>query len=250
VPVISSVSNVSGYRAPGGNTSRLLDGAGATLQALGNARNDVDRIKAALTKLRDALRAARDEAAAVPGRTALQPVVANVEQTQDKPTYVTIDGAVVQNGTITVSLGTRPLIAGYERVNRVPLAVGDALRSLVSTVATLVSTVGADGTGGLAADVSALLRSADFTTAVNRPDAAAIDSAIGRIDDTLAKAAGSRFFLSTRASSAAQVDLGGLLLGAAPHAGFDASGPAGRAGDSPYLSNTGSTTGGQVSSWA
>ena len=253
---MSSVSNVSGYftlggaSAPGGNASRLLDGAGSALQALDNGRNGVDRIKSALTKLRDALQAAREKADAVPGRTELQSVVADVEQTQDKPTYVTIDGEVVQDGTITVSLGTRPLIVGYERANRAPLAVGDALRSLVATVATLVATVSADGTGGLAADVSALLSSEDFTTALNRPDAAAIDGAIGRIDDTLAKAAGSRFLIGARASSAAQVDLGGLLLGAATQASFDSSGPAGRAGDSPYQANAGSVTGGQVSSWA
>lgn len=248
--MISSVSNVSGYRAPGGNASRLLDGVGSTLQALDNGRNGVDRIKSALTKLRDALQAAREEAGAVPGRTELQPVSADIEQTQDKPTYVTINGAVVQNGTITVSLGPRPLIVGYERVNRTPLEVGDALRSLVSTVAALVATVSADGTGGLAADISALLRSADFTTALNRPDAAAIDTAIGQIDATLAKAEGSRFFINARAASAAQVDLGGLLLGAATQAGFDSSGAAGSAGDSPYSSNAGSVTGGQVSSWA
>ena len=240
--MIGAVINVSGYRVPGGNASRLLDGAGSTLQALDNGRNSVDRIKSALTKLRDALQAARDEAAAVPGRTELQPVVADVEQTQDKPTFVTIDGAVVQDGTITVSLGPRSLIVGYQRVNRAPLEVGDALGSLASTVATLVATVGADATGGLAADVSALLRSADFTTALNRPDAAAIDTAIGRIDATLAKAAGSRFFLGARASSAAQVDLGGLLLAAAN--------PTSPAGDSPYRSNASGATGGQVSSWA
>jgi hypothetical protein len=236
--VIGSVVNVSSYfafgrdfsayanAAAGGNARRLLADAGATLQALDNGRNGVDRIKAALTKLRDALQAARGEADAVPGRTALKPVVAEVEQTVDKPTFVTIDGQPVQSGTITVSLGPRPLVVGYERANRAPLAVGDALRSLASTVASLVSSIGANGAGGFAADVSALLRSGAFTTAVNRPDAAAIDTAIGRINDTLAKAEGLGFSISTRASAAAQVDLGGLLLGAAPNAGADSSGPA------------------------
>jgi hypothetical protein len=241
--VIGSVVNVSSYfalardfrayakAAPGGNARRLL-GADATLQALDNGRNGVDRIKAALTKLRDALAAARAEADAVPGRTALKPVVAEVEQTVDKPTFVTINGQPVQSGTITVSLGPRPLVVGYERANRAPLAVGDALRSLAATVASLVSGVGAAGTGGLAADVSALLRSDAFTTAVNRPDAAAIDTAIGRIDATLAKTEGLGFSLGTRAAAAAQVDLGGLLLGAAPNAGAGASGVAGSSGDS------------------
>jgi hypothetical protein len=241
--VIGSVVNFSGYlalardyrayadAAPGGNAPRLLDGAGATLQALDNGRNGVDQIKAALTKLRDALQAARAEANAVPGRTELKPVVADVEQTVDKPTFVTINGQPVQSGTITVSLGPRPLVVGYERANRAPLAVGDALKSLAATVASLVSTVGAAGTGGFAADVSALLRSDVVTTAVNRPDAAAIDTAIGRIDSTLAKADGLRFSLGTRASAAAQVDLGGLLLGAAPNAGAGSSGAAGNSGD-------------------
>jgi len=249
--MIGSVGNVSGYfalardfsayagAAPGGNARRLLDGAGATLQTLDNGSSGVDRITAALTKLRDALQAARAQADAVPGRTELKAVVAEVEQTVDKPTFVTIDGQPVQSGTITVSLGPRPLIVGYERANRAPLEVGNALSSLAATVASLVSAVGANSTGGFAADVSALLRSGAFTTAVNRPDAAAIDTAIGRIDAVLAKAEGLRFSISTRASAAAQVDLSGLLLGAAPNAGAGSSAVAGTSGNSPYGSNSG-----------
>jgi hypothetical protein len=218
--VIGSVIPVAGYVAPGrnvapgGNARRLLDGAGAALQTLDHSRAGVERIKAALTHLRDTLRSARAEADAVPGRTALKPVIADVEQTGDKPTFVTIDGLPVQSGTITVSLGTRPLIVGYERANRAPLAVGETLRSLAATAATLVSSVGAGGAGGFAADVSALLRSGDFTTAVNRPDAASIDTAIARIDAVLAKVEGLGVTLNARAASAARVDLGGLLLGA------------------------------------
>lgn len=266
--MIGSVVNVSGYLAlggagltglsgdvgsyvngaPGSISSRLLGGAGSTLQALDNSRNGIDRIKAALTKLRDTLQAARDQANAVPGRTALQPVVADVEQTVDKPTYVTVNGVPVQSGTITVSLGTRPLIVGYERANRAPLGVGEAVKSLAATVATLVSTVGANSTGGFATDVSALLRSPDFTTAVNRPDAAAIDTAIGRINGVLAKAQSLQSSISARASSAAQVDLGGLLLSAT--SGADSTGLAGPAGDSPYRSNSNGSTGTQISSWA
>jgi len=220
--VIGSVVPVAGYVAPGrnvapgGNARRLLDDAGAALQALDHSRAGVERIKAALTRLRDTLQAARAEADAVPGRTALKPVIADVEQTGDKPTFVTIDGQPVQSGTITVSLGSRPLIVGYERANRAPLAVGETLRALAATAATLHSKVGA---GGFAADVSALLRSGDFTTAVNRPDAASIDTAIARIDAVLAKAEGLGVTLDARAASAARVDLGGLLLGAAAHAG-------------------------------
>jgi hypothetical protein len=244
--VIGSVFPVSGYAAlgrgefgayartaPGGNAARLLDGAGATLQALDNSRSDVGRIKQALTTLRDALQAAREQAGAVAGRTELKPVVAEVEQTRDKPTYVTIDGAVVQDGTITVSLGPRPLVVGYERANRAPLDVRAALNALSTTVTKLVSRAGADAAGGFAADVSALLRSDALTTAVNTPDAAAIDTAIGRINDTLAKAAGLGSSIGARAAAAAQVDLGGLLLSAAPDAGAGAQGAAGASGDSP-----------------
>jgi len=212
--------------ARAGAAGPLLDGAGATLQALDNGRDGVARIKAALSKLRDALQAARGEADAVPGRTALKPVIAEIDQTVDKPTYVTIDGETVQSGTITVSLGPRPLVVSYERANRAPLAVGAALTSLAATVAGLVSSVGANGAGGFAADVAALLRSDTFTTAVNRPDAGAIDAAIGQINDALAKADGLGVSLGTRAAAAAQVDLSGLLLGASANAADSASGAA------------------------
>jgi hypothetical protein len=221
-PVIGPVLNVLGYFAlgrsvaPGGNASTLRDNTRATLQALDDARGGVDRIKAALTKLREALQAARAQADAVPGRTAFKPIIAQVEQTVDRPTFVTIDGQPVQSGTVTVSLGTRPLVVGYERANRTPLAVGEALKSLAATVGTLVATVGADRNGGFAADVSTLLRDAAFTTAVNTPDAAAIDAGLARIDATLAKAEALRFTIDTRAAAAAQVDLGSLLLAAAP----------------------------------
>jgi hypothetical protein len=231
--VIGSVYNVSGtlalYRAGSGaygsttaannNASRLLDGAGSTLQALNNGRNGIDQIKAALTKLREALQAARGDASAVPGRTALTPVVADIAQTVDQTVYGTVDGALVEAGTIQISRGTRSLVVGFERTNRAPLDVGDALTALASTVATLVSSVGANGAGGLAAVVSALLKNSDFTTAVNRPDTVAIDTAIGRIDDVLAKADGLRFSIGTRASAAAQVDLGAILLNATPGTG-------------------------------
>ena len=78
----------------------------------------------------------------------------------------------------------------------------------------LVATVGTAGAGGFASDVSTLLKSSELTTAVNAPDAAAIDAAIGRIDTVLAKADGLRSSIGTRASAAAQVDLSGLLLSA------------------------------------
>jgi hypothetical protein len=262
--VIGSVVNVSSYGALAGaglagltgnassasdsNASLLLNNAGATLQALNNGRDSIDQIKSALTQLRDTLQAARDQANAVPGRTELRPVVADVEQTRDKPTYVTIGGAVVQNGSITVSLGARPLIVGYETANRASLEVSSAVKSLASTVATLVSTVGTNN--GFAADVSALLQSKDFTTAVNTPNAAAIDAAIGQINDTLAKAAGLGTSLSSRQAAAAQVDLGSLLLNAAPNAGIDTSAATSYTGSSAYQSNASGATGSQVSTLA
>jgi hypothetical protein len=212
-----------GLAAPGGNAGRLLDGQGAALQALDSGRAGIDRIQAALVRLRDALQAARAAADAVPGRTALQPVVADIEQTADKPTFVTIDGETVQSGTITVSLGPRPLIVGYERARRAPLDVGEHLKALAANAATLVVTVGTGGTSSFAADVAALLRSPELTTAVNAPDAGAIDAAIGRINATLAKVGGLGLQLSARTAAAAQVDLGGLLLAA----GAAAAGPTG-----------------------
>jgi len=249
--VIGSVFSVPGSSAPGsvaagGPSGRLLDAAGAALQALDRGRGGADRIRAALSDLRDALTAARAQADPVPGRTALKPVIAEIEQTVDKPTFVTIDGELVQSGTITVSLGPRPLVVGYERSNRAPLAVDDALNALASTVATLVATVGGDGTGGFAADVAALLRDSNFTTALRRPDAAAVDAALARIDATLARADGLRASLDARAAAAARVDLGGLLLGAGVDAGAAALATAG----SLYQPQTGSPSGSQFSALA
>ncbi len=232
--MIGSVFNVSVYSALYGagsvsygtaadsNASRLLDGAGA-LQGLDSGRSSIEAVKAALTKLRDALQAARDQVSSIPGRTEFKPVVADIAQTVDKTVYGTVDGGLVEAGTIRESRGTRSLVVGYERTNRTPVNAGGALEALVANVATLVSRVGANGAGGFAADVSALLRSSELTTAVNRPDAGAIGTAIARIDDVLARTDGLRFSIGTRASVAALVDLGGLLLGAAPDTGGEGS---------------------------
>ena len=211
--MIGSLVPISAALAPSprDDDSRLLDNAGAAIASLNAGRGGVDAIKGALTKLRDALQAARGQADAVPGLTTLAPVVAQIEQTQDKPTYVDIDGTIVQTGTVTVTLGTRPLLVGYERVNRAGASSAD-LRSLAGKVAALVTNVGGDSAGGFAADVSALLRSGELTTALKAPDAGSIDAAIGKIDDTLAKAEGLRASIGARASAAAQVDLGGILL--------------------------------------
>ncbi len=213
--MIGSSTSFSGYyalAAPARPAGRLLDNAGATLQTLDDGASSVARIKAALTSLRDALEAARAQADAVPGDTTLTPVTADVARTQQKPTFVTIAGEPVQTGTIDVPAGTRSVVVGFERTPRAALKVGDAFRSLASTVGALASRVGADG--GFTADVSALLRSGDLATAVKAPDAATIDAALARIDGVLAKTDGLRAALGARAAAAARVDLSGLLLGA------------------------------------
>jgi hypothetical protein len=219
--MISAIGSVTGAYAYGGAGART-PGPGAfnalaqgnALQALDSGRGGVDRIKTELTALRDALQSARNGADAVPGNTALTPVVAQVEVTQDRPTFVDVNGTPVQTGTITVSLGTRPVVVGYESGNRAALGLQDQLNALASDVSRLVARVGASGAGGFASDVSALLKSGELATAANTPDAASIDAAIGRIDGVLAKASGLGSSLSARASAAAQVDFGGLLLGA------------------------------------
>lgn len=210
--------------AGGGNAdtaaSRLL--AGSALSSLAGSRSSIAQIQAALTSLRDTLQAARGGADAVPGRTTLKAVTADIERYVDQPTYVTINGKPVQNGTVTVSQGTQQVVVGYERVSRASLAVHDAVKALSAAVANVVSAAGQDGggvgggvgAGAFANDVSALLKNGDFNNAVARPDAASLDAAISQIDGVLAGAAGLGFTVSQRASAAAQVDLGGLLLGA------------------------------------
>jgi len=225
--MIGPIGSVTGTFALGSSGAQPRDAsalgvlrqAGA-LYALAGGRGGIDAIKAELTKLRDALQAARKDAETVPGGTSLTPIYADIEQTQDRPTFVTIDGQPVQNGTVTVSLGTRPVVVGYEAGARASLAVRDQLGALSSAVSKLVATVGTGAAGAFASDVSALLKSAELTTAVDAPDAASIDAAIGRIDTVLAKAEGLRASISARAAAAAQVDLSGVLIsgaaGAAP----------------------------------
>lgn len=251
--MVGSVFSLSGSFAtgrnvaPDGNSARLLGGAGATLHNLENSRTATDRIRVALTQLRAALQDARDGADPVPGRSALKPVIAQVEDTVDKPTFVTINGNVVQDGTITVSLGKRPLVVGYERTPRASLDARDALNTLAATVGSLVATVGAKNTGGFVDKVSTLLSSGDLATAVSRPDSSAIDNALGRIDAVLAGAEGLRSSLAGRQSAAAQVDLGGLLLGATGDVFTGAGGATEQPGGSVYSSSTGDTAGTQFS---
>lgn len=211
--VTTSFAVGGGTPQPRGADALAMLAQSGMLRTLDNSRSGIDRIKAALTGLRDALQTARGTASAVPGGTELTPIVAQIEQTQDQPTFVTVNGQPVQNGTITVSLGTRPVVVGYEAGNRPSLAVHDAVRALASSVAQVVATVGG-ATRGFASDVSALLKSRDLATAMNAPDVASIDAALGQIDGVLAKADGLRSTLASQASATALVDLGGALLAA------------------------------------
>jgi hypothetical protein len=211
--VTTSFAIGGGTPQPRGADALAMLAQSGMLRTLDNSRSGIDRIKAALTGLRDALQTARGTASAVPGGTELTPIVAQIEQTQDQPTFVTVNGQPVQNGTITVSLGTRPVVVGYEAGNRPSLAVHDAVRALASSVAQVVATVGG-ATRGFASDVSALLKSRDLATAMNAPDVASIDAALGQIDGVLVKADGLRSTLASQASATALVDLGGALLAA------------------------------------
>ena len=211
--VTTSFAIGGGTPQPRGADALAMLAQSGMLRTLDNSRSGIDRIKAALTGLRDALQTARGTASAVPGGTELTPIVAQIEQTQDQPTFVTVNGQPVQNGTITVSLGTRPVVVGYEAGNRPSLAVHDAVRALASSVAQVVATIGG-ATRGFASDVSALLKSRDLATAMNAPDVASIDAALGQIDGVLAKADGLRSTLASQASATALVDLGGALLAA------------------------------------
>lgn len=188
---ISPISSVTTSFVIGGSQwpSRGVNALAAlaqsgTLRALDSGRSDIDRIKAALTHLRDTLQTARGTASAVPGGTQLTPIVADI--------------------------GQQAVLVGYEAGGRPSLAVQDAVGALASSVAQVVATVG-DATRGFASDVSALLKSRDLTTAVHTPDVASIDAALGQIDGVLAKADGLR---STLASQASQLSLSGVLIGA------------------------------------
>ena len=195
--------------------SRLL--AGSSLSSLAGGRAGVAEIQAALTQLRDALIGARDNTDAVPGRTTLKAVTATIERYVDKPTYVTIDGKPVQNGTVTVSVGQQEVLVGYERVDRGRTDIGESLRVLLNATVNVGSAPGLSNENTFGSQIGAFLKSADLNTALSRPDKASLDGAINHIDGLLASAEGLGFAVSHRAAAAAQVDLGGLLLGAAPN---------------------------------
>ena len=228
--------------------SRLIGGGGA-LEALGDSRDAVAQIAAALTTLRDALTNARNSADAVPGDSTLTPVTVAIPQTIEQPTFVTVNGEPVQSGIVNVPAGTRTLTVGYERSGRAPLAVGDTLRSLAAQVAALNGSV---GTGDFAAQVSALLRSGDLAAAVNTPDVGAIDAAVGEINGVLAAAGGLGQQLGARTQAAAQVNLGGLLLSADAGAVLAAQsgGSFGGSFGGSYQAAPPPATGSRLSHWA
>jgi hypothetical protein len=224
-----------------GASSRLL--SGSALQSLGDSRASVAQIQAALTKLRDALVSARDNADAVPGRTTLKAVTAAIEQYVDKPTYVTIAGEPVQNGTVTVSQGAKQVVVGYERVNRSEIDIGEAVKVLIRATANVSAAAGINDSTVFIGDISAVLRSSELQGAVTRPDKASLDGALQQINGLLAKAEGFGFTVNARANAAAQIDLGGLLLGAAPNLLGGSSTATGSDGASAYQAAASSTTG-------
>lgn len=236
--MIGSVVNFSGNFAFGGfGSTRLAGGfssfasgassrliAGSALSSLNTSRASVDDIKAALTQLRDALASARDNADAVPGRTTLQAVTTEITRYVDKPTYVTVDGKPVQNGTVTVADGTQKFVSAFERVNRGRTDIGESLKVLLNATVNVGSAPGLSNENTFGSQIGAFLKSVDLNTAVTRPDKTSLDGAITQIDGLLAGAAALGFTVSHRAAAAAQVDFGGLLLSAEANAFTGASG--------------------------
>ena len=252
--MIGSAVNFSGSSAFGsfglagggsyaaGASGRLL--TGSALQSLGDSRASVAQIQAALTQLRDALVSARDNADAVPGRTTLKAVTADITRYVDKPTFVTVNGKPVQNGTVTVADGTQKIITAFERVNRGRTDIGESLRVLLNATVNVGSAPGLASVNTFGSQIGAFLKSTDFNTAVSQPDKASLDSAIGQIDGLLAGAQALGFTVSHRAAAAAQVDLGSLLIGAAPGTSTSATGA------SAYQSTSSGGTGMKLSTVA
>lgn len=253
--MIGSVVNFSGSFAFGGFGSGLAGGlssfasgassrllAGSALASLDAGRGHVDEIKAALTKLRDALQAARDTADPVPGRTTLKPVTAEIDHYVDKPTWVTINGAPVQNGTVTVKDGTQKLVVGYERVNRYGPEISEGLRVLLRATTAVGTAPGLDNLGTFGDQIAAFLKSADLDTAVTRPDKAALDGALEQVNGLLTSAEGLGFTVNSRAAAASRIDLGGLLLGASPGLFDGSSSSTGSSGSGAYQATSTSTS--------
>lgn len=224
----------------GSASSRLI--AGSALSSLDGSRTSVADIKAALTQLRDALINARGNADAVPGRTTLKAVTAEIERYVDKPTYITVDGEPVQNGTVTVADGTQKIITAFERVNRGRTDIGESLRVLLNATVNVGSAPGLSSENTFGDQIAAFLKNADVQTAVTRPDKASLDSAISQVEGLLANAEGLGLTVNLRAAAAAQVDLGGLLLGANPGLFDGGSTSTGSSGSSAYQAASGATS--------
>ena len=193
-------------------SSRLI--AGDALSSLDGSRTDVAKIKAALSQLRDTLQAARDNADAVPGRTTLQAVTTDITHYVDKPTYVTVNGKPVQNGTVTVADGTQKIVSAYERVTRGRTEIGKALKVLLNATVNVGSAPGLANVIAFGSQIAAFLKNTDVKSALSRPDKASLDSALAQVNGLLASADGLGFAVNHSAKAAAQVNLGGLLLSA------------------------------------
>ncbi len=188
--------------------------AGSALTSLDTSRSSVAEIKAALGQLRDALSAARDNADAVPGSTTLKAVTTEITHYIDKPTYVTVNGKPVQNGTVTVADGTRKFVSAYERVTRGRTDIGKALKVLLNATVNVGSAPGLANVNTFGSQIGAFLKNTDVKTALTRPDKASLDSALAQVNGLLASAEGLGFAVNQSAKAAAQVNLGGLLLSA------------------------------------
>ena len=79
--VTTSFAIGGGTPQPRGADALAMLAQSGMLRTLDNSRSGIDRIKAALTGLRDALQTARGTASAVPGGTELTSIVAQIEQT-------------------------------------------------------------------------------------------------------------------------------------------------------------------------
>ena len=191
-------------------SSRLL--AGNALSSADGSRTSLAQIKAALGQLRDALSAARDNADAVPGRTTLKAVTTEITRYVDKPTYVTVNGKPVQNGTVTVADGTQKFVSAYERVTRGRTDIGKALKVLLNATVNVGSAPGLANVNTFGSQIGAFLKNTDVNTALTRPDKASLDSALAQVNGLLASAEGLGFAVNHSAKAAAQVNLGGLLL--------------------------------------
>lgn len=221
-------------------SSRLI--ANSALSSLNGSRGSIAEIKAALSKLRDVLQSARDSADAVPGDTTLKAVTTEITHYIDKPTFVTVNGKPVQNGTVTVADGTQKFVSAYERIGRDRTDIGPTLKVLLNATVNVGSAPGLASVNTFGSQIGAFLKSADLNTALSKPDKAALDGALEQVNGLLTRAEGLSFSASQSARAAAQVDLGSLLLGASPSAIGGTTTTTSSSGASAYQATASSTT--------